>query len=286
MRLGSAIGVAVLAVVLQRASVGAHTAAAARRRLRPHLLVGVRDRAALADPVPDAAAKPSARRDTEARGRRPRGGVAAAPRERDGGRDLAMAAPAHPASGGDRDGPARRADAAPELTALGLAFRHLFRAVSRMRGRDTHLAGAELSHAQFELLIELDERGELLGRRARARRAPVARDRHPDARRASPSPATSSAPARTATGASCVARLTPLGQARDRGQARGLAERWERALADVSPREMRAATKVHAAARRRLRGGALRGAERAPREPRLTRRDAPKSPGATGRNGR
>ena len=30
-----------------------------------------------------------------------------------------------------------------------------------MRGRDTHLAGAEISHAQFELLIELDERGEL-----------------------------------------------------------------------------------------------------------------------------
>src|ERR1700745_2546424 len=49
----------------------------------------------------------------------------------------------------------------PELAALGLAFRHLFRAVSRLRGRDTPLGGREISHAQFELLIELDERGEL-----------------------------------------------------------------------------------------------------------------------------
>jgi DNA-binding MarR family transcriptional regulator len=50
---------------------------------------------------------------------------------------------------------------ADELTALGLVFRHVFRTLSRLRGRDTHLGGAELSHAQFELLLELDERGEL-----------------------------------------------------------------------------------------------------------------------------
>jgi len=48
-----------------------------------------------------------------------------------------------------------------ELTELGLQFRRVFRTLSRLRGRDTHLAGSELSHAQFELLIELDERGEL-----------------------------------------------------------------------------------------------------------------------------
>ncbi len=48
-----------------------------------------------------------------------------------------------------------------ELTELGLQFRRVFRSLSRLRGRDTHLAGSELSHAQFELLIELDERGEL-----------------------------------------------------------------------------------------------------------------------------
>jgi hypothetical protein len=54
--------------------------------------------------------------------------------------------------------PPRRLD---ELTALGSAFRHVFRTLSRLRGRDTHLGGSELSHAQFELLLELDERGEL-----------------------------------------------------------------------------------------------------------------------------
>src|SRR5580700_9077883 len=48
-----------------------------------------------------------------------------------------------------------------ELMELGSAFRRLFRTLSRLRGRDTHLGGSELSHAQFELLIELDERGEL-----------------------------------------------------------------------------------------------------------------------------
>ena len=48
-----------------------------------------------------------------------------------------------------------------ELTELGMAFRRVFRTLSRLRGRDTHLGGSELSHAQFELLIELDERGEL-----------------------------------------------------------------------------------------------------------------------------
>ena len=48
-----------------------------------------------------------------------------------------------------------------QLTELGIAFRRVFRTLNRLRGRDTHLAHTELSHAQFELLIELQERGEL-----------------------------------------------------------------------------------------------------------------------------
>ena len=48
-----------------------------------------------------------------------------------------------------------------QLTELGLAFRRVFRSFNRLRGRDTHLGGSELSHAQFELLIELFERGAL-----------------------------------------------------------------------------------------------------------------------------
>ncbi len=48
-----------------------------------------------------------------------------------------------------------------QVTELGAAFKRVFRSLNRLRGRDTHLAGGELSHAQFELLIELHERGPL-----------------------------------------------------------------------------------------------------------------------------
>lgn len=139
--------------------------------------------------------------------------------------------------------PAAASEPSPELTALGLAFRHLFRAVSRMRGRDTHLAVGELSHAQFELLIELDERGELsAGELAVAARISpasvtqmldglvdsgyVARTRSDSDRRV------------------VLAALTALGRARVQAKREAWKERWERALADVSPREMKAATKV------------------------------------------
>src|SRR6476660_4230487 len=50
---------------------------------------------------------------------------------------------------------------AGELEALRAAFRQTLRSVNRLRGRDTHLAGGELSHAQFELLMELADRGPL-----------------------------------------------------------------------------------------------------------------------------
>lgn len=46
------------------------------------------------------------------------------------------------------------------ITELGLAFRHAFRSLRSMRGRDTH-RGDEVGHAQFELLIELHTRGPL-----------------------------------------------------------------------------------------------------------------------------
>lgn len=134
-------------------------------------------------------------------------------------------------------------DSTPELLALGLSFRHLFRAVSRMRGRDTHLGGGEISYAQFELLIELDEQGELsAGELALAARL---------------SPATvtqmldglveSGQVERTRSDSDrrvVLARLTPLGQARVAAKRAAWRARWESALADVSPREMRAATKV------------------------------------------
>jgi MarR family transcriptional regulator, organic hydroperoxide resistance regulator len=131
----------------------------------------------------------------------------------------------------------------PELAALGLAFRHLFRAVSRMRGRDTHLAAGELSHAQFELLIELDERGELsAGELAVAARVSpasvtqlldglaeagyVARTRSDSDRRV------------------VLASLTQLGRDRVAAKRAAWQERWQRALADVPAREMKSATRV------------------------------------------
>jgi DNA-binding MarR family transcriptional regulator len=47
------------------------------------------------------------------------------------------------------------------LAELGQAFRRAYRSLRRLRGRDTHLLGGEISHAQFELLSELRERGPL-----------------------------------------------------------------------------------------------------------------------------
>ncbi len=131
----------------------------------------------------------------------------------------------------------------PELLALGLAFRHLFRAVSRMRGRDTHLAGGEISHAQFELLIELDERGELsageLALAARLSPATVTQMLDGLAESGHVERTRSDSDRRVVH-----ARLTRRGQARVAAKRAAWRARWERALADVSPREMRAATKV------------------------------------------
>jgi DNA-binding MarR family transcriptional regulator len=58
--------------------------------------------------------------------------------------------------------PAPAADPREErLAELGQAFRRAYRSLRRLRGRDTHLLGGEISHAQFELLAELRERGPL-----------------------------------------------------------------------------------------------------------------------------
>jgi DNA-binding MarR family transcriptional regulator len=131
----------------------------------------------------------------------------------------------------------------PQLTELGLAFRHVFRTLSRMRGRDTHLQGSELSHAQFELLIELDERGELpAGELATAARLTpatvtqmldhlaacghVERVRSPTDRRV------------------VVSRLTDEGRKKIVAKRSAWQSRWQEALGDVSEHDLRAATKV------------------------------------------
>jgi DNA-binding MarR family transcriptional regulator len=132
---------------------------------------------------------------------------------------------------------------APELEELGRAFRRVFRSLSRLRGRDTHLGGSELSHAQFELLIELYERGELPAGElaAAARLTPgtvtqmlahladcghVERVRSETDRRV------------------VVSRLTAQGTRKIEAKRAAWQERWERALAGMGPRELRAATRV------------------------------------------
>jgi DNA-binding MarR family transcriptional regulator len=62
-----------------------------------------------------------------------------------------------PAAGGGRAPPDAR-EAASQ--ALGRAFKGAIAAVRRLRGRDTHRPG-EIAHAQYALLFELAERGEL-----------------------------------------------------------------------------------------------------------------------------
>jgi DNA-binding MarR family transcriptional regulator len=131
----------------------------------------------------------------------------------------------------------------PELSELGVAFRRVFRSLNRLRGRDTHLAGSELSHAQFELLIELHERGDLPSGElaAAARLAPatvtqmldhladcghVERVRSDTDRRV------------------VLCRLTESGRRKIVAKRAAWQSRWEEALQGISDRDLRAATRV------------------------------------------
>jgi DNA-binding MarR family transcriptional regulator len=132
---------------------------------------------------------------------------------------------------------------AEQLTELGQAFRRVFVSLRRLRGRDTHLCAGELSHAQFELLIELHERGELpAGELAvAAQLSPgtvtqmldhlassghVERDRLASDRRV------------------VLARLTDKGRREIEAKRERHKVRWEQALADMDAAELRAATRV------------------------------------------
>ena len=129
------------------------------------------------------------------------------------------------------------------LRELGLAFRQVCRTVGRLRGRDTHLGGAEISHAQFELLIELQERGGLPAGElaAAARLSPgtvtqmldhlagcghVERVRSDTDRRV------------------VVSRLTPQGRRKIEAKRRAWSERWEATLEGLQGEELAAATRV------------------------------------------
>jgi DNA-binding MarR family transcriptional regulator len=135
------------------------------------------------------------------------------------------------------------AELSPQLSELGLAFRQVFRTLSRLRGRDTHLQGSEISHAQFELLIELDERGEMPAGELAA------------AARLTPATVTQMLDHLAACGhvervrseidrRVVVSRLTDQGRARIAAKRSAWQSRWQQALGGVPERDLRAATDV------------------------------------------
>lgn len=130
-----------------------------------------------------------------------------------------------------------------ELTELGKAFRRVFRSLSRLRGRDTHLGGSELSHAQFELLIELYERGELpageLAAAARLTPGTVTQMLDHLAESGHVERARSETDRRVV-----VSRLTAQGRRKIEVKRDAWQSRWEQALAGVDTEDLRAATHV------------------------------------------
>ena len=141
------------------------------------------------------------------------------------------------------DGGAAAVSREQHIAELGAAFRRVFRTLNRLRGRDTHLGGTDLSHAQFQLLIELHERGELPRGQlaAAADLAPGTVTQMLDAL------VSSGHVERDRTGADrrvVATRLTPLGRRAIEAKRQAWKSRWDAALEGVSERELRAAANV------------------------------------------
>jgi MarR family transcriptional regulator, organic hydroperoxide resistance regulator len=161
----------------------------------------------------------------------------------------ATAAPSDPAVAPNDDGAAPSEPTAPgdswdgQLTELGMAFRRVFRAFSRLRGRDTHLDAGELSHAQFQLLIELHDRGELpageLAVAAQLTPATVTQMLDHLADQGHVERVRSQTDRRVV-----VSRLTPQGRRQIEAKRAAWQGRWEQALDGVQIEELRAATRV------------------------------------------
>ncbi|HTR72996.1 MAG TPA: MarR family winged helix-turn-helix transcriptional regulator [Solirubrobacteraceae bacterium] len=130
-----------------------------------------------------------------------------------------------------------------QLLALGAAFRRVFRGLSRLRGRDTHLGGSALSHAQFELLAELYDRGELpageLAAAARLTPATVTQMLEHLADQGHVERARSEVDRRVV-----VSKLTPSGKRKIVAKRKAWQARWEEALDGMGPEELLAATRV------------------------------------------
>jgi DNA-binding MarR family transcriptional regulator len=144
---------------------------------------------------------------------------------------------------------APNADAEPfdpreaQVTELGMAFRRVFRSFNRLRGRDTHLGAGELSHAQFELLSELFDRGELpageLAAAARLTPATVTQMLDHLAEQGHVERVRSETDRRVV-----VSRLTSQGRTAIEAKRAAWKSRWEQALSGLDLDELRAATLV------------------------------------------
>jgi DNA-binding MarR family transcriptional regulator len=130
-----------------------------------------------------------------------------------------------------------------ELEELARSFKRLFRNVRRLRGRDTHLGGSDVSHAQFELLSELYERGPLpageLATAARLTPATVTQMLDHLAVGGHVERTRSDADRRIV-----VTHLTALGRRKVKDKRTLWQSRWQQALSDLDTEELRVATRV------------------------------------------
>lgn len=126
---------------------------------------------------------------------------------------------------------------------LARAFKHLLRNVRRLRGRDTHASGSEVTHAQFELLIELYERG------------PLSAGELASAAQLTPASVTQMLDHLAVSGhvertrsehdrRIVVTRLTTLGKRKVNAKRALWHKRWREALADMDQQELKVATGV------------------------------------------
>jgi DNA-binding MarR family transcriptional regulator len=165
---------------------------------------------------------------------------------------------------------------AAQLAELGLAFRGVFRTLNRMRGRDTHLGGSELSHAQFELLIELQERGELpageLAAAARLSPGTVTQMLDHLAECGHVERARSESDRRVV-----VTRLSAQGRRKIEAKRDAWQSRWEQALESVGEEDLRAATRVLERLGAMFEDASAGGASEARKTATKTPKDAPES---------
>jgi DNA-binding MarR family transcriptional regulator len=130
-----------------------------------------------------------------------------------------------------------------ELLDLGRAFRRVFRSLSRLRGRDTHLIGSEVSHAQMELLIELSERGPLSAGdlAAAAQLTPATVTQMLDHLAASGHVERTRSEADRRVVVTC---LSAQGERKVQAKRAVWQGRWERILADIDAEDLRVTTRV------------------------------------------